>query len=96
MPDISSWERKFVRSMLSESDGSVSSTRCLIALTIVFALGWITGLLMKVHKPVSLGEVQSFVGTLTVFVTSICGSLYGINRAAEVLNNRTANGKPPE
>ncbi|QNI34517.1 hypothetical protein H7849_11840 [Alloacidobacterium dinghuense] len=88
MVDISGWERKFFRSMLAESDGTVSSTRCMIALVVMFSLGWITGLLLKVRKPVTLGEVQSFVGTLTVFVTSICGTLYGINRVTDVVGNR--------
>jgi len=84
----------FVRSMLGESDGSVSSTRVCVALVIVFALGWVTALVTKVKGPVSVAEIGTLLGPLGVFVGAICGSLYGINKAADVLNNRAA--RPPE
>lgn len=86
----------FLRSMLSESDGSVSSTRVWIGLVIAFASGWITALVTKVHGPVTLPELGAFVGQVGLYVSGICTTLYGINVAKDVLNKRaTGAGQPP-
>jgi len=75
----------FLRSQLSESDGSASNTRVCIFLVIAFALGWITALVTKVKAPVTVREIGDMMGPLGMFVGTIC---------ADVQNNRTAAGKP--
>lgn len=89
---IDNWGRNFLRSMLSESDGTGSSTRVCVLLVIVFTLGFVAALLWKIHAPVSVGEFCQAVGALTLFAAGICGALYGINRTAEVFNNRAERG----
>jgi hypothetical protein len=44
----------FLRSQLSEVDGTVSNTRVCVLLVIVFALGWVTALVSKVNRPVTV------------------------------------------
>ncbi len=82
------WARGFMRSMLSEADGTASSTRFCTVLVIAFTLGFASALLWKIHAPVTVAEWCQALGALTLFATGICGALYGINRAADVLNNR--------
>jgi hypothetical protein len=84
----------YVRSWLGESDGSISNTRVCVALVICFALGWVTALVTKVHGPVTVAELGGVLQPLGMFVSTICASLYAINKAADVLNNR-AGQKPP-
>ena len=78
----------FVRSMLSEADGTVSNTRVCIVIVIAFASGWVTALVTKVRGPVSLPELAAFVGQLGMYVSAICASLYGINKFADAWKNR--------
>jgi hypothetical protein len=85
---IDNWGRNYLRSMLSEADGTGSSTRLCVLLVIVFTLGFVAALLWKIHAPVSVGEFCQAVSALTLFATGICGALYGINRAADVFNKR--------
>jgi hypothetical protein len=67
--------------MLSESDGSVSSSRFCIVLVVVFSLGWVTGLVLHDSKLPDLGAVGGYV-------TLVCGSLYAINRGAAILDRK--------
>ena len=85
----------FFRSQFSESDGTVSNTRVCIWLVVVFALGWVTALVSKIHGTVTVSDLGQVLGPLGMFVTGISGSLYAINKTADVFNNRTAANKPP-
>ena len=80
--------RGFVRSMLSESDGSISATRCVIAVIVSFAVGWITALVVRVQGPVTLTDLSEFVGKTGMYVASICSALYGVNRIADAFGKR--------
>jgi hypothetical protein len=86
----------FVRSWLSEADGTVSNTRICVALVIVFALGWVTALVIKIHAPVTVRELTDALVPLGMFVTGITGTLYAVNKAAEVINHRTDNPSPSD
>jgi hypothetical protein len=81
----------FLKEQLSERDGTASNTRVCILLVICFASGWITALVTKVHGPVSLPELGAFVGQVGLYVGGICTTLYTVNAAKDVLNNRAAN-----
>jgi len=78
---MDNWSRPFFRSMLSESDGNVSSARFCIVLVVVFSLGWVTGLVAHDKKLPDLGAVGGYV-------TLVCGSLYAINRSAAILDRK--------
>jgi hypothetical protein len=82
------WARGFVRSWLSEADGTVSNTRVCISALIAFALGWVTALVVKVHGPVTVAEIGALLGPLGLFVGGISGSLYGINKFADAMKSR--------
>jgi hypothetical protein len=84
----------FVRSWLSEADGTVSNTRICVALVIVFALGWVTALVIKIHAPVTMREFSDTLVPLGMFVTGITGTLYAVNKAADVFNNRADHASP--
>lgn len=90
----------FLRSQLSESDGTVSNTRVCILLVICSASGWVTALVSKVKGPVNLPELGGFVGSLGMYVSGICASLYAINKGAEAWKNRADRpqdeGQPPQ
>ena len=85
----------FLRSLLSESDGSVSNTRVCICVVIAFASGWVTALVTKVHGPVALPELGAFIGQLGLYVSGICTTLYGLNVAKDVLNKRAPGADQP-
>ncbi len=78
---MDNWSRPFFRSMLSESDGNVSSSRVCIVLVVIFSLGWVTGLVLHDKKLPDLGAVGGYV-------TLVCGSLYAINRGAAALDRK--------
>jgi hypothetical protein len=79
---MDNWGRPFFRSMLSEPDGNVSSSRVCIVLVVIFSLGWVTGLVLHDKKLPDLGAVGGYV-------TLICGSLYAINRGAAILDHKS-------
>jgi hypothetical protein len=82
---MDNWNRPFLRSMLSEADGNVSSARFCIVLVVVFSLGWVTALVVQDKKLPDLGAVGGYV-------TLVCGSLYAINRGAAVLDHKPPSG----
>lgn len=79
---------KRVIGFLQESDGSQSSTRLCVVLVIAFTIGFIAALLSKIHAPITVAEFCQAVNALALFAGGICGSLYGINRFGECLDNR--------
>ena len=79
----------FFRSMFSESDGSVSNTRVCIAMIFMFIIGAGVTLVAKMHTPVTVTDINNFLGSAGIFITTTCGPLYAINKAADVMNNKT-------
>jgi|ERR1700683_310519 len=82
-----------VAGFLQESDGSQSSTRLCVVLIVVFSIGFIAALLWKIHAPITVAEFCQAVNALALFAGGVCGSLYGINRFGECLDNRAAGPK---
>ena len=78
---MDNWSRPFFRSMLSESDGNVSSARFCIVLVVIFSLGWVTALVAHDKKLPDLGAVGGYM-------TLVCGSLYAINRGAAIFDHK--------
>lgn len=78
----------FLKSTLSERDGTGSNTRLCVMLIVVFALGWVTSLFSRVHGPVTVADIRELLPSMASFVGLVCGPLYAINKAADVMNNR--------
>jgi hypothetical protein len=83
---MDNWSKPFFRSLLSESDGNVSSARFCIVLVVVFSLGWVTALVLQDKKLPDLGAVGAYV-------TLVCGSLYAINRGATILDHKQTSAQ---
>jgi hypothetical protein len=83
---MDNWSRPFLRSMLSEQDGTVSSARFCIVSVVLVSLGWVTCLVLHDKKLPDLGQVGTFT-------TLICGSLYAINRSAAVIDRKSQQGE---
>lgn len=79
----------FVRSMFSESDGSVSTTRIVIALVFAFIIGAGVTLVAKLHTPVIASDINNFLSSAGMFITTTCAPLYAINKGADVMNKKT-------
>lgn len=81
-----------LRSILSEPDGTGSAARACICMIVAFVVGFGTALAWKINKPISIAEFDSFLQASGIFITTTCGSLYFINKGANVLNNKTDKG----
>jgi hypothetical protein len=79
----------WVRSMLSESDGSVSIIRFCILMIFSFVIGAGITLVIKLHTPVTPMDINNFMSAAGIFITTTCAPLYAINKGADVLNNKT-------
>lgn len=89
------WARGYLRSMLSEKDGTGSSSRLCLVLVVVFTLGFISALVWKIHAPITVPDFCQAVGALGTFVLSTVGVLYGINRLGNFGDNKAATGSQP-
>jgi hypothetical protein len=61
----------FWRGVFSEADGTPSFARVATAVTLAFALGWVTAIVARTHQLPDFSGLVAFIGIL-----------YGINRAA--------------
>jgi len=92
------WATGFLRSQLSDKDGTVSNTKVLTALLISSTLSWIGALIMAYvitttlkHGIVSMTDVVTFMGAATMFVVPLSGVIGGIKATADAINNRAPN-----
>lgn len=84
---------KWLRSVYSESDGTGSATRFHLGLLFVFVIGVGSAFAVLVfRKQLSIGDYDAFLGAATLFLTSVGGFLYGINKAADVMQTKNNNG----
>jgi hypothetical protein len=80
LKSIATW----LKGVYSEPGGQGSSTRLHISLLIAFVLGVGIGFSVLVHKhSISIEQFNGFLTAGSVFLTSTCGSLYGLNKAAD-------------
>lgn len=77
----------FIRSVFSEPDGSGSSSRICIAGIVIFILGAGTSLAFKIHTPITVAEMNSFLVAAGEFIATTCGPLYLINKGSEAAKN---------
>lgn len=91
--DILKYVGDFLRSMLSESDGSVSTTRVCIAMIFSYIIGSGITLVCKIHTSVTPADVNAFLSSAGIFIATTCAPLYAINKGADVINNSTDSKK---
>jgi hypothetical protein len=94
------WAAGFLRSQLSDKDGSVSNTRVMQCLIICHVLGWVSALLFcyclityKTHGVISMTDMVTFVGSAATFATVLGGTLTLIKTGGDAVNNRAPNAQ---
>lgn len=92
MSDKDNWSQPFWKSAFSEPDGTGSMSRVLSAVVVVAALSWIT--LVVVHNMIASSKIVMTVpelGSTAVFVSSVVGVLYGINKVSSKASDTIIN-----
>lgn len=81
----------FVKSVFSEPDGTGSASRILITAIVCFVLGIGSALVAKIHTPVSVSDINSFLGAAGIFIASTCTPMYLINKGANTMIAKSDN-----
>lgn len=79
-------EQSFVRSVLSEPDGTGSAARVCTVLSVLAAIGWVTFLVVRNHAIPDLTNVATWLAITT-------GSTYGLNKVATALSRKAVPGE---
>ncbi len=94
------WAAGFFRSQLSDKDGTVSNTKVCVLMVVTAVLAWVTCLFWKLHTPVTVTDIVTFVGAAGTFAALLCGTLAGMKYTADAVNNRAPNAsqqvQPPD
>lgn len=85
----------FIRSWLSEPNGTVSNTRICVALIVFFALGWITALVARVRGPIGVADLVTIFPPIGMFVTATAGTLYGVNKVTNMFGTNSDRKDSP-
>ncbi len=88
------WAAGFLRSQLSDKDGTVSNTKVCIAMIVVAVLSWVSCLFYKLHTPVTVTDIVTFLGAAGTFAALLCGTLAGLKYGSDAINNRAPNAGP--
>ena len=88
------WAAGFLRSQLSDKDGTVSNTKVCVLMIVIAVLSWVSCLLYKLHTPITVTDIVTFVGSAGTFAALICGTLAGMKYTADAVNNRAPNASP--
>jgi hypothetical protein len=88
------WAAGFLRSQLSDKDGTVSNTKVCVLMIVTAVLSWITCLLWKLHTPVTVTDIVTFVGAAGTFTALLVGTMAGMKYTADAVNNRAPNASP--
>ena len=79
------------RTVLSESDGTGSSTRVLMFVLVLAAVVWSSVLLFDVHTHhVSVEQFNAYLTSIGQYLTITCSPLYATNKISDCYNNRIA------
>jgi hypothetical protein len=88
----------FIKSILSEPDGTGSTTRVLMAVIVFFTIGAGIFLCGALHsKHITVEQLNSYLTTGGQFVVTTTGPLYLINKGASVMgkNGQNSNTSNP-
>jgi hypothetical protein len=85
----------FIKSVYSDN-GQGSSTRVHMGAIIAFVLGVGVSFSVSVHhKLITLEQFDAFLGAAGTFIVTVCGTLYGINKAGSYFDGKNGNDKQP-
>jgi hypothetical protein len=94
------WAAGFLRSQLSDKDGTVSNTKVCVLMIITAVLSWVSCLFYKLHTPVNVTDIVTFLGAAGTFTALVCGTLAGLKYGSDAINNRAPNAsaqvQPPD
>ncbi len=88
------WAAGFLRSQLSDKDGTVSNTKVCVLALVIAVISWVTCLLYKLHTIVTVTDIVTFLGAAGTFTALICGTLSAMKYTADAVNNRAPNAAP--
>ena len=95
------WAAGFLRSQLSDKDGTVSNTKVLLFLIINHVLVWISALVfvyvryvMRGHTTITMADITAFISSAGTFSALLGGVLGGMKYTADAVNNRAPNASP--
>ena len=88
------WAAGFLRSQLSDKDGTVSNTKVCVAMIVTAVVAWVSCLFYKLHAPVTVTDIVTFLGAAGTFTALICGTLASLKYGADAINNRAPNASP--
>lgn len=80
MWNTNNWDKPTLQSLISEESGKGSSSRLLSAIVVLTALLW--GTIVVIHT-----KAIPDLGSLAVFVSSVVGVLYGINKVSSAASD---------
>lgn len=94
------WAAGFLRSQLSDKDGTVSNTKVCVLMIVTFVCAWVSCLFCKLHTPVTVTDIVTFLGAAGTFTALVCGTLAGLKYGSDAINNRAPNAsaqvQPPD
>ena len=88
------WAAGFLRSQLSDKDGTVSNTKVCVAMIVTAVVAWVSCLFYKLHTPVTVTDIVTFLGAAGTFTALVCGTLAGLKYGSDAINNRAPNASP--
>jgi hypothetical protein len=92
MKDFISELLKWLRSVLSERDGTGSTTRVLMFVLVIAAIVWSSVLLHDAHaRKITIEQFNNYLGSIGQYLTITAGPLYATNKIADCVNNRSNN-----
>ena len=85
---LASW----IKTVMSESDGSGSTTRVLMFVLVLAAIVWSSVLLHDAHiHKITIEQFNNYLGSISQYLTITASPLYAVNKAADCFNNRNGN-----
>ena len=62
----------------------------MVLMIVIAVISWVTCLMWKLHTPVTVTDLVTFLGSAGTFVMLVCGTLTGLKYTADAVNNRAA------
>jgi hypothetical protein len=88
MTELFNW----LKSVMSESDGSGSTTRVLMFVLVLAAIVWSSILLHDAHAhKITIEQFSSYLGSISQYLTITAGPLYATNKISDCIITRANN-----
>jgi hypothetical protein len=84
----------WLKSVLSEADGSGSATRVLMFILVLAAIVWSSVLLVDVHKhKYTMEQFSGYLTSVGQYLTITATPLYATNKIATVIDNKNTQNQ---